>query len=128
MKNLKKPLSVFKKAKARTATLLLSTICSVQAHAAGGSLPSADVPGGASSDYIATGKNIVFGVAGVVIAAIVLAAFVVVSQNTIAAYNNWRNGKSTFFDLGLNVAVAIILIIAVIWIMGTAKDSFGLSF
>ena len=128
MKNLKKPLNVFKKAKARTATLLLSTICSVQVHAAGGSLPSADVPGGASSDYVSTGKNIVFAVAGVLIATIVLAAFIVVSQNTIAAYNNWRNGKSTFFDLGLNIAAAIILIISVIWIMGTAKDSFGLTF
>ncbi len=112
MNTLKKTISAVKKAKARSAALLLSTICSVQAHAAGGSLPSADVPGGASSDYVSTSKNIVFGVAGVVIAVIVLSAFVVVSQNTIAAYNNWRNGKSTFFDFGLNVAVAIVLIIA----------------
>ncbi|WP_318441612.1 DUF2976 domain-containing protein [Photobacterium leiognathi] len=128
MKVLEKPLNVIKSVKARTATLLLSSFCSVQAHAAGGALPSADVPGGASSDWIQTGKNIVFGVAGVLIAAVVLGALVSVAQNTVASYNNWRSGRSTFFDVGLNATVAIALIIAVIWMMNTAKDSFGLTF
>lgn len=124
----KKPFYFGKKVVTGINTLALSMVVSGQVYAAGGALPSVDVPGGSSTDYVSTAKNILFAVLGVVIAVVVLVAFIVSAKNTINAYNEWRTGRIAFFDLGATLAVTIILLIAIVWLMNTAKTSFGLTF
>ncbi|HIF9337786.1 TIGR03745 family integrating conjugative element membrane protein [Photobacterium damselae] len=123
----KKPLSVAKKAGAAVSGLALQLAVAQQVYAVG--LPTAAIPGGgASNDYIKTSKNILFGIIGLVVAVVVLIMFIVSAKNTIKVYNEWRDKKATFEDVGITLAVTIGLILAVLWLLNTASSQFGLTF
>ncbi|WP_305845357.1 TIGR03745 family integrating conjugative element membrane protein [Photobacterium leiognathi] len=123
----KKTVSTAKKIGGAVSTLALSMAVSQQVYAGG--LPTVAIPNGdGGNDYVKTTKNIVFGIMGLFIAVVVLVMFVLSAKNTMSVYNEWRQGKATFFDLGTTLAVTIGLIMAVVWLMNTASTQFGLTF
>lgn len=86
-------------------------------------LPTVDVPSGSSTDYVEVAKNIILAVFGIVAMILGIAAFIVTAKGALQAYNEWQENKLPLFGFLTRVAVAIGVLIFVIFLLSTIIDA-----
>lgn len=91
-------------------------------------LPTIDIQGGGSTDYVATTKNIIWSLLSLAALLVVAKLFFSAVDGVLTKFNEWKQKQATITELIGMVLLAVGLLMGGVFLLTQLSDSLGLDF
>ncbi|WP_105903613.1 DUF2976 domain-containing protein [Vibrio gangliei] len=91
-------------------------------------LPTIDIQGGGSTDYVATTKNIIWSLLALGAMIVVAKLFFSAVDGVLTKFNEWKQKQATIAELIGMVLLAVGLLMGGVFLLTQLSDSLGLDF